>query len=175
MQNLRKEDVRVVKSEWKKSKRLSLAKKRASSVIHRKHIKRRSKVAKWGKGAMKKADAQFSLQIRTRDGKCLFPGCKVANLEKLQCSHYHGRAVKSTRFDPDNCITLCWPHHFKSKDLGFEYQKQTKEKHGFDGQYTIFMRKWLGEEEFSKLNARAALHVKQRTAIENYFALHADL
>lgn len=98
-----------------------------------------------------KADEAFSLQIRQRDGRCLFPGCLVTDIKKLQNSHYLGRRHSATRYLDKNCISLCWLHHIKDKLVGFEYQKQTKEQHGYDGQYTLFMKKWLGEEEFYKL------------------------
>lgn len=117
---------------------------------------------------LKKADNIFSEKIRTRDGKCQFPGCKVNEFGKLQCSHYIGRATKSTRFDPDNCIALCWLHHFKDKMLGYEYQKQRIEKHGWDGQYTIFMRNLLGTERFNALIERSTLRISQKKAIEAF-------
>ena len=101
------------------------------------------------KSLLKKCDDAFSLLVRARDQHCQFPGC--TSTKKLQNSHYIGRAVKSTRFDPDNCVALCWFHHYKSKDLGFEYQKQTLEKHGFEGQYTIFMKNRLGPEKYQQL------------------------
>lgn len=113
--------------------------------------------------SLRQADKAFSAKIRARDGKCLFPGCNAT--DNIQCSHYVGRSNKSTRFDPDNCVTLCWAHHFKSKILGFEYQKQRKEKHGWDGQYTIFMKKWLGKERWNNLMEREKMHVKQQNAI----------
>lgn len=117
--------------------------------------------------SMKKADHVFSEEIRARDGKCMHPKGSE-NCKLLQNSHYIGRAVKSTRYDPDNCVAICWFHHYKSKDLGFEYQKQTIEKHGFDGQYTIFMRNLLGEERFAALIERSKTSIKQRAAISNY-------
>ena len=40
-------------------------------------------------------------------------------------------------------------------DLGFEFQKQTKAKHGYDGQYTLFMRSRLGATRFNALVKRA--------------------
>ena len=103
----------------------------------------------------KRADDEFSLKIRKRDGKCMYPGCTVTEIKKLQCSHYHGRRHSATRYHEKNCIALCWLHHFKDKLLGYEYQKQTKERHGYDGQYTLFMKKWLGRKEFNALAALA--------------------
>ena len=116
---------------------------------------------------LKKADKHFSLWIRDRDGRCLHPNCKRTSA-MLQNSHFIGRATKSTRYDPDNCITLCWLCHYKDKMIGFEYQKQTKEKHGFDGQYTLFMKRHLGEERYAALVARSLMQVNQKNAILNY-------
>lgn len=113
----------------------------------------------------KKADDQFSLHIRNRDGRCMYPGCHVTDIKKLQCSHYHGRATKSTRFDEDNCIALCYYHHFRSKELGWEYKKQTVEKDGFDGEYTIFMQNWLGLDKYYELRLRASRSMQMDAAI----------
>lgn len=109
------------------------------------------------------ADELFSQRIIARDGKCLFPECRSNS--RLTTSHYHGRGKFSTRFDEKNCITLCQYHHYMSRVLGYEFQKQRKEKHGWDGQYTLFMKNWLGEEEFSALDARAKRTIKQSKAI----------
>ena len=121
---------------------------------------------------LKRADKAFSTMIRNRDGKCMHPiGCEVRDIKKLQCSHFIGRSRKSTRFDPDNCITLCWLHHYKDKMLGYEYQKQTREKHGFDGQYTLFMKRWLGEERYHALQQRSEQSIKQKLSITNCMTL----
>lgn len=116
--------------------------------------------------SLKKADTAFSEQIRRRDGKCLFPACWRTTF--LQCSHYIGRATKTTRFDTENCITLCWLHHYKDKQLGYEYQKQRLEVHGWDGQYTLFMKTYLGEQRFAALIERSKNHTTQKAAIQNY-------
>lgn len=117
---------------------------------------------------IRKADKLFSKTVKERDKKCLHPDSNHHGSNT--CSHYFTRAKKSVRFDPDNCITLCWWHHFKSKDLGWEYQKQTVEKHGWDGQYTLFMKKWLGEERFEALKERAAMKMSQTEAIKTFAA-----
>lgn len=114
---------------------------------------RASKLPKPRVWSDRKADDEFSIKIRTRDGKCMYPGCPITDIKKLQNSHYLGRRHSATRYYDKNCISLCWLHHFKDKLLGFEYQKQTKEQHGYDGQYTLYMKRWLGEEEFYNLIA----------------------
>lgn len=125
---------------------------------------------KFKKTELKKLDTHFSEKIRRRDGNCFFPGCTVSDFASLQNSHYIGRAVWATRFDPDNCISLCWFHHFKSKDLGYEYQKQRKEKQGWDGQYTIHMKRILGDR-FQDLIDRSESGVKRKDAMEAYKSL----
>lgn len=127
-------------------------------------VKRKAKSGTW---TLKKADTVFSGIIRGRDKKCMHPR-GTENCTMLQNSHFIGRATKSTRFDPDNCVTICWFHHYKSKDLGFEYQKQTVEKHGFDGQYTLFMQKHLGPERFAALMERSKVSIKQNAAIKSF-------
>lgn len=130
--------------------------------------RKRRKRASGGFLTLRKADESFSHEIRARDKFCQFPNCMVSDSTKLQCSHYFGRAIKSTRFDPDNCIALCWLHHFKDKQLGFEYQKQMKYKHGWDGQYTLFMKKRLGKKRFEALVDRSHKSVKEKSAIALY-------
>ena len=134
--------------------------------------RRTLKSARSGIWTLKKADEKFSLYIRKRDGRCMHPvGCPVSDIKKLQCSHYINRAHKATRFDPKNVISLCWFHHYKSKEYGLEYHKQTKEKHGFDGWYTTFMRDFIGEHDFITLRQRGIESMKVRRAIEHCMQL----
>jgi hypothetical protein len=116
---------------------------------------------------LKKADKIFSDKVRIRDGKCLHPKC-ICHNKRLQCSHFYPRNNFAVRFDPDNCITLGWLCHFKDKLLGFEYQKQRQEKHGYDGQYTLFMKSWLGEERFKALEERSLTKKTKKQAIQEY-------
>lgn len=124
---------------------------KANSTIKKAHKAKKPPKWKFKKTELRNLDSIFSENIRKRDGKCQFPTCEVEDFKLLQCSHYEGRARWETRFDEDNCFSLCWFHHFKSKLLGYEYQKQQKEKHGFDGQYTKHMKEWLGETRFNAL------------------------
>ncbi len=117
--------------------------------------------------SMKKCDRLFSIQIRARDGRCMHPQ-GTENCKMLQNSHYIGRANKAVRYDPENCVAICYFHHFKSKDLGFEYQKQTIEKHGFDGQYTLWMKSYLGPERFAALIERSKVDTKQCAALLSF-------
>lgn len=137
--------------------------KRSKIGLGRKKRKKMKNDPVWSR---RRADAQFSAQIRARDNKCLHPD--PDHRGGLQNSHYISRARHNVRFDEENCIALCWWHHFQSKDLGWEYQKQTKEQHGFDGQYTIFMKNLLGEEGFKRLQKHAEVPLSLKKAIEQY-------
>lgn len=94
-------------------------------------------------------DSAFSKEILERDGYCLYPGCEA--VENLTCSHYIGRSNWNTRFRSENCIALCIRHHFMDRNTGFEFQKAREEKEGWDGQYTLFMKKWLGLDGLTAL------------------------
>lgn len=138
--------------------------RRFKPKVHQKHIKpkmlrspalkRKSKPTKIPKSLLAKADSAFSKKILRRDGKCQWlPHCEA--ITTLQCSHFIGRAVKNTRFDEDNCIALCWWHHYGSKLLGYEFQKQQKAEHGYDGQYTKLMKSRLGTRRWNSLLRRS--------------------
>lgn len=114
----------------------------------------------WGK---EKAVRRFSLYIRARDGQCQFPGCQET--ENLQNSHYIGRKINATTFDPENCVALCRRHHYGDKLIGWEFAKQQKELHGRDGEYTVFMRKKLGKAGFEVLIARGKTSIPKTRAI----------
>src|SRR3990167_10809361 len=55
---------------------------------------------------IKEADKVFGKSIVARDGKCLHPDPNHHGV--LTCSHYFSRGFKYTRWEPDNCITICW-------------------------------------------------------------------
>lgn len=126
---------------------------------------------KFKKSILTKADASFSEKIRTRDVHCLFPGCN--RTDQLTNSHYFGRAKWGTRFDEENCITLCRTHHYWDKDIGWEFQKQRVGEKGcdWDGRYTTFMRERLGNAAFLALTQRAQADTKRSDAIKKYLCL----
>src|SRR5690606_9503745 len=96
---LRNENPVVEVQLWKPRK----APNRASKAPKTKKLRKRA--WKFKKTELTECDSAFSKEIITRDGKCLFPGCgTTANLTN---SHYIKRANWNTRFDPENCITLC--------------------------------------------------------------------
>ena len=100
------------------------------------------------------ADKVFSEFIRLRDRKCR--RCGRAGDQRsdglyivgLQCSHYFGRGAESTRFDPDNCDSLCYGCHelWGSKDREA---------------YREFKIKQLGQKKFEELTKRARTLVKR--------------
>jgi len=86
-----------------------------------------------------KADQIFSQYIRLRDMRCR--RCKspvVLNAEGLpvsqQNSHFQGRRKESTRYDEENCDTLCGGcHMYFTANPAEHYQWQVNEK----GQDTV--------------------------------------
>lgn len=125
--------------------------------------KPKKKIWKFKKTEVSECDSAFSKEILERDGHCLFPGCEART--NLTNSHYIGRSNWNTRFDPENCIALCIRHHFMDRDTAFEFQKAREEKHGWDGQYTLFQRKFIGETGFTALLERANEKKSRKDAI----------
>lgn len=106
--------------------------------------------------SLTKADQEFSKWIRKRDGKCV----RCGSTEYLTCSHFWARQHKATRFDPENCVTLCWmPCH----KYHWEKEKQ--------GAYRDFMLSWLGEERYTALEARSKATYPQIDAIRGCMIL----
>lgn len=95
------------------------------------------------------ADNKHSLLIRERDKKCL----RCGSTENLTNSHFWSKGCSSTRFDDENCITLCYRCHYGAYTLtkdgfqGWEYEKS--------GAYRIFMIQRLGIEGYNALEVRA--------------------
>ncbi len=101
----------------------------------------------------KKCDTIFSIWIRQRDGKC----ARCGKTDYLQCSHFWARAVSAVRYDPDNCVALCYGCHYGNRQYGWEYNKQ--------GDYRLFMIKWLGQVKYDELENRAKTSVQRSNAI----------
>jgi hypothetical protein len=143
---------------------------RKGSLVHKPLKKARRKKIK--PTTLTKADSLFSEKIRARDKHCLFPGCE--RTDQLTCSHYIGRTTKSTRFDEDNCITLCRTHHYWDKDIGWEFQKQRMGEKGcdWDGRYTLFMKARLGERRWNELMERSKESVSQAKSINAFMEIH---
>lgn len=101
-------------------------------------------------------DKLFSEYVRKRCGGCCERCGKHYGWKGLQTSHYHGRAKRSTRYDEDNAMGLCFGCHqyFGSNPL----------------EHTEFMIKRLGQEKFDELSHRARQIVKiDRNAITLYY------
>lgn len=96
-----------------------------------------------------KLDALFSKWIRDRDNwTCVRCGSRYEPpTNALHCSHFWGRANKSTRFSPENCDALCYGCHAL-----WEANKQ--------GEYRDFKIKQLGEEGYAALEKKARSIVK---------------
>lgn len=92
-----------------------------------------------------KTDRLFSNFIRDRDGwncqRCgkHYDKSNTSDRQGLHCSHYYSRGKKSVRFEPDNCIALCYGCH-KLWGHGDERDK-----------YEAFMRKKLGQTRWASL------------------------
>ena len=102
---------------------------------------------------LRATDRLFSKYIRSRDGwACLACGSRSKDYREdgqgLHCSHFWGRGHENTRFDPDNCISLCAYHH----RLWAEEERDC---------YKDFMINRLGRIGFDLLDVRAHLTKKR--------------
>ncbi len=85
------------------------------------------------------ADDWFSKYIRLRDGKCKRCHSPIELNGKgdpvsHQNSHFQGRRKEATRFDPENCDTLCGAcHMYFTANPGEHYMWQVSQK----GQNTV--------------------------------------
>lgn len=98
-----------------------------------------------------KVDKLFSQYIRERDGwKCQRCGTYYQPpTMALHCSHFWGRSNKCTRFDTENCMTLCYGCHSR-----MEGNKQ--------GEYRDIMLKRLGDKGYRNLEIRARMTCSER-------------
>jgi len=94
----------------------------------------------------------FSKYIRKRDNyTCQRCGAvHDPSSRGLHASHYFGRGGYSTRYDPDNCVALCYGCH--------KYWDEQNRP-----EYTDFKTKQLGQERYDELVYRAN-HIKKRTS-----------
>lgn len=97
----------------------------------------------WGKAKIDPADKAFSWWVRSRDGwEC--QRCHAQHpppTRALHCSHFHGRGKESTRFNPDNCTSLCFACH--------QYLTSHPQKHD------EWQKKRLGEKKYNILLVHA--------------------
>ena|SRR3990167_286321 len=95
------------------------------------------------------ADKLFSEYIRRRD-KWTCQNClRKPDKQGLHCSHYWSRGRESVRFEPDNCLSLCFYCHLK---LGHG--------DGRDGYRELMIRR-LGEKRFKSLEIQANTYRKK--------------
>jgi len=104
---------------------------------------------------LRPTDKLFSKYIRKRDNytcqrcRTVYPN----GGRGLHCSHYWGRGRENTRFDPENCIALCFGcHHIWGGD-------------GRD-EYTEYMQNKLGDERFEHLRIRAHIYKRRDDALD---------
>lgn len=99
------------------------------------------------------ADKIFSQYVRLRDRRCMRCGSQVQLNDKglpvsHQNSHYFGRTREGTRFEPDNCDTLCHGcHRF--------WEKEDREA------YRQFKVKQLGQRRYDTLTLQASSYCKK--------------
>lgn len=104
----------------------------------------------------KKADVEFSKWIRNRDGRCM----RCGTINNLTCSHFWVRQHSATRYDPDNCVAVCWmPCH----KYHWEKEKQ--------GDYRTFMLNRLGKEKYEELEKKSKSIYPRYNAIEDCMKL----
>ena len=99
----------------------------------------------WYKIKLKSSDIFFSKYIRLRDKQCVRchkKGTGKYGINGLQCSHYFSRRKKSTRYDEQNCDTLCPGCH-----RSWELDKK--------GEYRDFKINQLGQKSFDLRELRS--------------------
>jgi len=88
------------------------------------------------------ADIAFSKCIRERDNyTCQLCGSTfTAQDTGLHCSHFHGRAHWSVRFDKDNAEAHCYGCHAKMEGSPHDFTKYWLEKMG-EGAYELLLER----------------------------------
>lgn len=104
---------------------------------------------------IRRTDTLFSNFIRDKDQwicqRCKTPYDKHSTSDRqgLHCSHFYGRGREGTRFEPDNCISLCMACHLRWG-------------HGDErDEYKAFMLRKLGESRFQSLMVQAYQYKKR--------------
>ena len=88
------------------------------------------------------ADQAFSKLIRARaKWRCEMCGTQYEEgSQGLHCSHFHGRANWSVRFDPNNCEAACMGCHMKCEGNPHEFTNRWMKKLG-KGAYEILLER----------------------------------
>ena len=86
------------------------------------------------------ADKWFSLCVRERaDWRCEVCFKQYGQgMSGLECSHYCGRANKSTRWDPDNCWAHCTSCHFRLGGHPAEFYRWVVREIGSEAEQKIY-------------------------------------
>lgn len=91
------------------------------------------------------ADTSFSNIVRERDGwACQYPGCTnryTPPTQALHNSHFYSRGKWNTRYDMENCLSVCYGHHRY-------WDKHIEE-------YKAYKISQLGQQAFDLLTLRA--------------------
>ena len=101
-----------------------------------------------------KADRVFALYIKERDlwqcqrCKRIYDPYESGSRVSLQNSHYFGRGKEGTRFDEENCDSLCFGCHR-------EWGSNDREA------YREFKIKQMGEKKFKAMHLRASTYFKK--------------
>lgn len=96
-----------------------------------------------------RADAEFATAIKERDGwTCRLCGRTKAQGYVMHAAHVFTRRARSTRWDPQNCYTLCFVCH--------------RFAHEWPTLFHQNIREWLGDEMYEALERRAKTPAKVR-------------
>lgn len=116
----------------------------------------KSRPAKEGLWSEKEADSKMSNFVIARDGRCL----RCQSTYDLTNSHFHGRAISATRYDAENCDTLCkWCH------THWEIMKQPGQE------YYEWKVNQIGELHFIYLEAKAKTYYSRTQSIKDCMEL----
>lgn len=91
------------------------------------------------------ADSWFSKYIRLRDSECMRCGSPVqfnsgGDPISHQNSHFQGRRKEATRFDPENCDTLCGGCHLYLTANPYEHVEWQVDRKGTNAVNAIIVR-----------------------------------
>lgn len=111
------------------------------------------------------ADKVFSDYIRERDGwecqRCFKQF--VPPTSGLHCSHFHSRGKWATRYDPQNCIALCYGCHRYMDKHNTEYETYKVDQLGQGVFDALTLRAWsrstMGSKFWKTLSAEQALKI----------------
>ena len=106
------------------------------------------------------ADKYFSLCVRERVGnRCEAEGCQRTSQDyRIDCAHIFSRRHNSTRWSPENAVSLCFLHH----------QHWT----GDPVEFTTWVELRIGPQKLADLRLKAHLNLKVTKQDKVYIAKH---